>query len=263
MLRKQFIGLSFLSVLSLWAKKTFGDTFETEKKMILLKRYFICSDSSTGFTFSLEPFFTTPFVSPVTGPPSGFTELYNSYGSLYGYTVDGASNGTYNIEINATELGDEDSDPVSFMLQFLVAEDCATEIESCCDENTTQIRWLGREGGIKQWNFPGIREFDIQVGDANTFKNADFQKSYSQRKDIYSGKRITTGDITKSQVDFLDELKYCIQAWEWTDEDTPGTFYAIPILIDNGSFRKYDSKQKFFDVSVQYVLSSEIITQTQ
>jgi len=261
-LRKQFIGLSFLSILSLWTKKVFGDTIEKRKEMILLKKYFICDGREGSFNFDLSPYFTLPYAYMVSALPTGFTDLYNKYTSLYGFSVaPNTANGIYEIVIAATELGG--SDPVEFMLQFQIATDCATEITTCCDDDAVVIRWLGREGGIKQWTFSGVRTFDVEVGDANTFKNSDMQLLYSQRTGIYNGKLLTTGNITRTQVDFLDEVKYSIQVWEWTDADTPGTYYAVPITVNNDSFGKYKSRDKLFDVSLKYILSTEIQVQTQ
>jgi len=262
-LRKQFIGLSFLSILSLWTKKVFGDHAEKpEKKMILLKKYFLCNGNEGSFDFDLSPYYTTAYAYMVSAVPTGFTDLYNKYGSLYGFSIaPGTANGIYEIVIAATELGG--GDVTEFMLKFQLATDCAAEIATCCDESAVGIRWLGREGGIKQWNFSGVKTFDVEVGDANTFKNSDMQLQYSQRKDIYNGKLVTTGNITKAQADFLDEVKYAIQVWEWTDSDTPGTFYAIPITVNNDSFTKYKSRDKLFDVSLKYVISQEVIIQTQ
>ena len=73
-----------------------------------------------------------------------------------------------------------------------------------------------------------------------------------KRKNVYTGKRVTTGDITKEQADYLDELKYSIQAWEWD-----GTT-ATPIMLVNDSFSKYKSTDKFFDVSAQYIISETV-----
>lgn len=260
MLRRTFIGLSALSFFSFLTKKVFGDTIE-KPKMTTLKRFFSCEESATPntyqgyFPFSFDAYYSPGWVcNAVDAAPTGFIELLDSAGNLYGYTVIGAAAGVYEITIEAGNFG---GSYTQFSLEFTLQNSCATEQDiDCCDDNVT-IKWLGREGAIKQWSFPGVREFDMKVGDAITFKNNSRQLQYAERKDIYTGKRITTGSITQEQVDFLDEVKYAIQVWEYD-----GTDY-IPIVLSNDSFFKYKSTDKFFDISLQYVISEEIIMQSQ
>lgn len=220
----------------------------------VLKRYKSCTGGGV-FVFDLSPYMNPFSVEAVDAAPAGFTEIINELtGNLQGYFVSGAANGDYSITIQGAPEG---GSYTQFELEFEFSSACATEQEVCCSDDEVIIRWLGREGGIKEWNFTGVREFDVRVGDALTFKNSDFQLQYSQRKDIYSGKRISVSELTREQADFLDEIKYSIQAWEWDGET------ATPILVDNDSFFKYKSTQKFFEVGLQYVFSEELIMQTQ
>lgn len=261
MLRKTFIGLSALSFFSLLTKKVFGDTIETKPKMITLKHFFSCEESASPntfqgyFPFSLDPYFAPGWIcEAVDAPPTGFIELVDANDVLYGYTVIGAAAGTYNITIQAANFG---GTYTQYNLEFVLGNPCATEQDTgCCSDDHATIRWLGREGGLKQWTFSGVREYDVRVGDANTFKNNSFESQYSQRKNIYSGKAVSTRFITKAQVDFLDELRYSIQAWELIDD------VWTPILLDNDSFFKYTSKEKRFDLKFKYIFAKEIIMQT-
>ena len=261
MLRKQFIGLSVLSFFSLLTKKVFGDTIE-KPKMITLKHFFSCEESATPntfqgyFPFSLDPYFAPGWICEAAdAPPTGFIELLDANGNLYGYTVIGAAAGTYNITIQAANFG---GTYTQFNLEFVLQGECAVEQEiECCDESTT-LKWLGVEGGIKGWSFTGVRFFKNNLGDANTFKNNDRQLQYSEKKNIYSAKRVTSGDIELEQRIFLEELAETIQAWE---VDSDGN--NIPILIANDAFPEYSSKDKFFDLSVQYIYAEERPRQTQ
>lgn len=230
--------------------------------MITLKHFFSCEEAASPntfqgyFHFSLDPYYAPGWLcEAVDSPPTGFIELLDSNGVLYGYTVIGANAGTYNITIQAANFG---GTYTQYNLEFVLQSSCATEQNiGCCATDNAVIRWLGREGGLKQWNFPGVREYDVKVGDANEFKNNNFQKQYSQRKDIYTGKSVSTGNISRSQVDFLDELRYSIQAWELIDD------VWTPILLNNDSFFKYKTRDKLFDLTFRYVISEEIIMQTQ
>lgn len=261
MLRKQFIGLSVLSFFSLLTKKVFGDTIE-KPKMITLKRFFSCDESAVPntfqgyFPFSLDPYYAPGWLCEAAdAPPTGFIELVDANDVLYGYAVIGATTGSYEITIQAANFG---GSYTQFLLQFELGTECAVEQEiDCCDDSVT-LKWLGVEGGIKQWSFPGVRFFKNTLGDANTFKNNSRQIQYSERKNIYAGKRVTTGDIELEQRNFLEELSESIQAWE-VNEDGEN----IPILIANDSFPEYSSKDKYFDLAVQFIYATEKQIQTQ
>lgn len=213
-----------------------------------------------AFSFSLEPYIAHNNIAScalVSALPTGFTALTDSNGFLYGLIVDRdtASHIVHEIEFQVVHV---DSTELDFILEFDLESVCTIEQEVCCREDSTTIRWLGREGGIKQWTFTGVKTFDVRIGEANRFKNNSLQAQYSQRSNIYYGKVITSGNITKVQADFLDELKYSIQAWEVVDDTS-----VLPILINNESFDKYKSTQKFYDVSLAYIAAEEVRVQTQ
>jgi len=229
--------------------------------MTILKKFISCDRAANPntwqgyFTFSLEPYYAPGWLCEAAEPPPvGFIELLTASGRLYGYTVIGAATGSYEIVIQAANFG---GTYTQFILQFELGNDCPVEQVVCCNDSAVTIKWLGRESGIKQWVFSGVKEYSVRVGDANTFKNSNRQLQYSERKNIYNAKVITTGSITKAQSDFLDELKYSIQAWE-----VDGTT-ETPILINNDSFDKYKSNTKFYDISLAYVISEEVQVQTQ
>lgn len=257
MLRKQFIGLSFASLLALLSEKVFGDTMDKPLNMAtLIKHIQICDvPHHAGYTesyyFDLSPYWVNWFALVNGSLPVGITAITNPLnGCVLGFTVDELLvSGNTTISINGYKDTGELID--IFTIEFNKGV-CVQEIELCCEEGET-IRWLSISGGIMQWVFSGVREFEGRVGDANTFKNINNVLQYSQRKDIYLGKRVTSGDITQEQYFFLNTAKTAIQAWEITD----------PILIDNDSFKLFKSTDKFFDASLQYILATEQNTQTQ
>lgn len=260
MQRKQFIGLSVLSLFGLLAKKVFGDTIEQPKIMATqIKNILLCPAGNATYYFDLSPWFADWWAEVEGSLPTGIAVSQDAVsGSAVGFIVTYGSldTGTHTVTIKGYEDNAGGAELGLFTLTFTKGV-CATEQEVCCGDDGMVIRWLGREGGIKQWPFPGVRDFDMRVGDAITFKNQNNQAQYAERKNIYTGKRLTTGDITQEQSDFLDELKYAIQVWEWDGET------ATPILLNNESFNKYGSRQKFFDVSISYIVSEAIQIQTQ
>lgn len=222
-----------------------------------IKNYLLCGGDEIHY-FDLSPYFYNWWANVSGSLPTGISELQDSdTGSTVGFAVDFSSlqSGVNTVTIEGFENTIGGDSLGLFTLVFNKTE-CTTEQELCC-ENAVTIRWLGVEGGIKQWVFGGVREFDIKVGDAITFKNSNFQQQYAERKNVYMGIRLTSDFITKEQSDFLDELKYSIQAWQWD-----GTT-ANPILLVNDSFKKYGSRDKFFDVAIQYIVAKQIQIQTQ
>jgi len=258
-LRKQFIGVSFLSLLALLTEKVFGDTIPKKKMATRLKNILICDvPHHAGFTesyyFDLSPYWANWFALVNGALPIGITAISNPLnGCVFGFTVDELLvSGTTSVTINATR------DTGESLGQFEIIFDkgvCVTEQEVCCDDGVV-LKWLTDTGGIMQWVFSGVREFEIRVGDALTFKNTNNQIQYSQRKDVYLGKRVTSGDITLQQNIFLLQLRYSIQAWKYEGSNSP-------ILIDNDSFKVYKTTDKFFDISVQYIDAMEASIQTQ
>lgn len=223
--------------------------------MTTLKRYKLCDDTVTLFQFDVSPYLNAIAISAVSADPTGFTAQYDFNGNLYGYLVDwsAASHTVQEVEIFSSD-GTTD---INFILEFDLTDICTTEIDTTCCADSVTIRWIGREGGIKSWSFPGVREFDVKVGDANTYIDGNRRMNYSERKGIYYGRSVSTGNISRANVDFLDELRYSIQAWEEEDGE------VTPILLDNDSFFKYKTRDKLFDLTFRYIVSEEVQIQTQ
>jgi hypothetical protein len=226
-----------------------------------IKNYLICSGEDEIHYFDLSPFYANWWASVVGSLPTGISAAEDAItGSTVGFLVDysALATGTNTVTIEGFEQESTGDSLGKFTLVF-EKNSCTTEVEVCCAIGYVSLAWLSINGGIKQWPFPGVREFNIKVGEANTFKDSSYQVQYSERKNVYTGKRVTSDSISQEQVDFLDDLRYSIQAWE-INQDTK---VRTAILLDNESFRKYESREKFFDVSIQYVIAQQILVQTQ
>lgn len=184
-------------------------------------------------------------------------DIIHNYSAVSINTIPAGGIGARTLTIEVRD-GDGGTVLATYDIVIDVVAVCIEEIEACCDE-AVYLRWLSPTGGIREWPFPGIREFEIRVGDALTFKNSNLQIQYSERKNIYSGKRVTSGNITRNVYDYLTSLKVAIQAWEYN----PSTEVLTPILVDNESFPTYTSKQKFYEFAVNYIIAAESIIQTQ
>lgn len=132
------------------------------------------------------------------------------------------------------------------------------EFDNCCD-NQTNIVWLNREGGYQNYIFSGLKTFEVKGGNAKTFKRDGIVKYY-EREDVYDGRVVTTSAITKAHVDYLDSLRYSIQAWEWDESDD--SFREI--LVDVENFVKYTSRDNgIYDVAIRFIYADSIKIQTQ
>lgn len=232
---------------------------------IIYKNIILCNSGTIpivtlDFNFISLNWFVT-LNDPDEADKPWITILYNDYnaGSISHFILadSGITPGVYEIHLRVYErVGLEVDDYVIYVVKITVLDECITEEEVCCDGKI--IRWLGKEGGIKQWHFPGVIEHEIRIGDAITFKNTFFQIRYAERKDIYNGLKVSTKPISKSQFDYVSTLQYSIQAWMW-DETLE---YWEPILLDNNTLFLYKSTTKIFEYSASFIRASEILSQT-
>jgi hypothetical protein len=131
--------------------------------------------------------------------------------------------------------------------------------DNCCD-NQCNIAWLNLQGGWQNYIFTGIKTFEVDQDNGNTFKTLNKTIKWSERKEVYNAVVCTTGNIPKAHVDYLDSLRYSIQAFLYNSTTNA---FDIPILIDSDSFVKYTSRQKLFDVSIRFLKAKEIQVQRQ
>ena len=137
---------------------------------------------------------------------------------------------------------------------------CLTDFyDNCCD-NQCNIVWLNRQGGWQNYIFTGIKTFEVQQDNGNTFKTSNKTIKWSERREVYEATICTTGSIPKAHVDYLDTLQYSVQAYLFNPTTNA---FDIPILVDSDSFTKYTSRQKIFDVSIRFLKAKEIQVQTQ
>lgn len=130
---------------------------------------------------------------------------------------------------------------------------------NCCGDRN--IVWLGIHGGWQNYIFTGIKTFQVQVGKEKQFKTSGLVLKNSEVNDVYDGELLTTGDIPKSHVNVLDGLRAkSVQAFLY-NEDTEA--WDIPIVIDRGSYTKFKSNDKFYEVRLKFIYAEEILVQTQ
>jgi len=155
--------------------------------------------------------------------------------------------------------GDLVSVTLTYQVNILVANCVETTFENCCD-NVCNIVWLNREGGWQNYIFTGIKTFEVRQDKPTQYMEFMNVRKYAERKNVFEGVVCTTGNVPKSHVDYLDSLRYSIQAFLF---NTVTEEWDIPIAIDSESWVKYNTKDKLFDIRISYIKAKEVKIQSQ
>ena len=182
-----------------------------------------------------------------TASPFGFEVLI-------GYTFTApATLGTYDYY-----FADLLSPAGSYYIRINVVVGDYSLINNCCGDRN--LAWLNIQGGWQNYIFTGIKTFQVEVNGSKQFKTNEYISKHSQIEGVFNGEVITSGDIPKAHVDALDNLKYAIQVFMYNEETEA---WDIPLLVDVGSFTKYQSRDKFYEVRLKFIYATEILVQTQ
>lgn len=192
----------------------------------------------------------------VQGTADWFTPVMNPYlDFMLGYSITAPSTlGSYTVTFTELVEGEE----VVWTIQLNVVADTLTLYNNCCGDRN--IAWYNIQGGWQNYIFTGIKEFRVEVSNSKQFKTNEYVSKHSQIDGIFDGEVISSGDIPRSHVDVLDGLKYSIQVYLY---NTDTEAWDIPLLVDVGSFTKYKSRDKFFEVRLKFIYATEILVQTQ
>ncbi len=116
---------------------------------------------------------------------------------------------------------------------------------------TKCLVWINRQGGRSCSTFDRRQDLNGVIGDNKQFDNNGAIKY------IYRGKNFDyitvhkTG-LTDMEVDLIESLRYSIQAWEYDVNTNTST----PILIDPASFPKYNTKNRFNEITLKYRIAT-------
>ena len=139
----------------------------------------------------------------------------------------------------------------------LIVQDIYENVDNCCSDENINIVWLNRQGGRGNFIFTQRRDYSVEVGKTNTFITNDIKK-YSEIRNVFNGLTVYSTGITQTMVDYLDTLRYSIQAWQFNSDNT-----FTPILLDVGSFNKYNTKENMYDVNISFVYATRLPIQSQ
>ena len=251
--RKQFIGGSLLSLL---ASRLFADTINFEKNMADITIN-ICKDKSLVYYFDFSTDTVTAWNS-ITGNAGWISILQDGEtSSAIGISIDAQNTSmsdTFEVTVKeATSIGETLN---TYSVTINVLGVCETASNVCCT-NSEQIVWLNRDGGLQNFYFDGVREFNIDQRDDEEYIDSGNASRYSTSGKVKDGRIFSTKNITKTELNALDSLNYSIQAWHLSDSK------YLPISISKGGYTKYNSRDKRFNASIRFTYSTPINIQTQ
>ncbi len=188
-----------------------------------------------------------------TDLPSWVTLTYNGI-YVNGFVINPPTQGSYSFTFETVN-----GETIEYEVDIIVSNCNSVAYDNCCD-NQCNIAWLNPQGGWQNYIFTGIKTFEVQQNDGETFKTLNKTIKWSERKDVYNAVICSTGNIPKSHVDYLDTLRFSVQAYLF---NATTNLFDIPILLDSDSFTKYTTRQKLFDISVRFIKAKEIVIQRQ
>jgi hypothetical protein len=144
----------------------------------------------------------------------------------------------------------------SATITLQVVESLFEEIDNCCSDENINIVWLNRQGGRGNFIFTQRRDYKVNIGDKKTYITKDI-KRYSEINKVYNATTVYATGLSLNQIDFLDTLRYSIQAWVFVNE------VFIPIILDVESFDKYNTKENMYDISISFNYAEQLNIQRQ
>lgn len=201
-----------------------------------------------------NPFVTT--YQNFVGFPS-FVELESGIapGTFSGYQINANTLGSFSFSFQETTV----TGNITWTVNIVIASCLANVYDNCCTDQLN-IAWLNRQGGWQNYIFTGIKTFEVRQDEGDTFKTFSKVLKWANKQEVYNGVIATTGNIPKAHVDYLDSLRYSIQAYLYNSTTNA---WDIPILLDSESFTKYGSRDKLFDISIAFIYSTELVIQSQ
>jgi len=144
----------------------------------------------------------------------------------------------------------------SATITLQVVESLFEEVDNCCSDENINIVWLNRQGGRGNFIFTQRRDYKVNIGDKKTYITKDI-KRYSEINKVYNAVTVYATGLSLNQIDFLDTLRYSIQAWVFVNE------VFIPIILDVESFDKYNTKENMYDISITFNYAEQLNIQRQ
>ena len=230
---------------------------------IVYKSYNLCATNGV-VSEPLDVFTNTPrtLLGRWTGSayvtvPAWFTWT----GTSYTFNMASVTTGTTVIGFSA--------DGIEYLIIINKGSVCAPAVISYTPECCTglNIVWLNREGGYQSFLFGGKRAiYEINDGEAETFKTQNLTLKNSSLKDVYRAVVVNTGVINSELLSVLESLRNSIQAWVY-DEELPDYLNFedrfTPIIVDRESMIVRDTRERIVERTFRFLIAKELNIQGQ
>lgn len=253
MQRKQFIGLSFLSILSLLSKRVLADTFKPMADITLT----LCTNTDLIHYFDYAAVGVNVWAE-ITGNAGWIAVAQESQtGSAVGIIIDEQS-AAISDEFTISIYDEVEGGALlaTWTVAVNVLSVCSTASDICCADGE-EIIWLNRSGGLQNYFFNGVRTYAIEQEDEKRYIDYANISRYSTTGKVREARLFTSKSIPQTHIDLLDTLRYSVQAWY----KTGGVVY--PIMIPQGGYTKYNTRDKIFTANLSCALAEPINIQTQ
>jgi hypothetical protein len=230
---------------------------------IVYKSYNLCATNGVVSEL-LDAFTNTPRAllgrwtgSTYVAVPAWFTWT----GTSYTFNMASVTTGTTVIGFSA--------DGIQYLIIINKGSVCAPAVISYTPECCTglNIVWLNREGGYQSFLFGGKRAiYEINDGEAETFKTQNLTLKNSSLKDVYRAVVVNTGVINSELLSVLESLRNSIQAWVY-DEELPDYLNFddrfTPIIVDRESMIVRDTRERIVERTFRFLIAKELNIQGQ
>lgn len=206
---------------------------------------------------------TGSLVTVISTLPAWFVNNTDLLGYSTFWQITPPIDGTYQYDLEVkvparTQAGQPQQYTTHEAVLTLTVQDVFENVDNCCSDQNINIVWLNRQGGRGNFIFTQRKDFTVDIGGSNTFITDDIIK-YSEVKGVYDGKTVYCTGLSQTAVDYLDTLRYAIQAWIFNPSNTTFT----PILIPKDPFTKYTTKENLYEVVISFIYAKELKIQRQ
>ena len=139
-----------------------------------------------------------------------------------------------------------------YCLIIEVVNSLTEQITVCDKSDNINLVWITREGGRASYIFDQRKDYGTNLGESKSYDNNGYLRFINRGKN-FENKTVYKTGLSNDEVDYLESLKYSIQAWEYNST----TDTLIPIIINtDSSINKYSSKSKVNEVVIKYRLAT-------
>lgn len=139
--------------------------------------------------------------------------------------------GLYSVYVTNPDAVELRIDVDVLSVDSVVSEDC----------RDFKVIALNQEGGWSMYSFTGKRQYGVNLGAVETWKDSERVRRVSTIKDVYDYVDVSTKLLNQEEVDLLTALRISPLIYAYNSDSGQ---YDIPMVLDYGSFPTYMDKYK-------------------